>query len=166
MNLKYFALFTLSALLLSIIAGEEVQEKDTPLKITLENNEIKLRSGEKLVMKMKVENTSSETIHAEYIRSRVEYNTLGGIVVNKTSLEWDRDINPHEVCEGVHKSELPVYTLPGTYTIYIWVEYERGKTGEVQFKLHYTNFYIYIILACIINTAILYGKKVYRDRKH
>jgi|GEM_PF-2087683 len=165
MNWKYFAILVLAVSLLFTTTEGVHSEEETSLKLELWKDEITVRSGEKLVMNMIVENTSSEIIHTEYIRSRVEYDTLGGVVVNKTSMEWEKDICPSEIFEGAHKSDLPLYTLPGTYTITIWIEYEGGKSEEVQFKLHYRNFYIYIVLACIINLVILYAKKVYSRKK-
>lgn len=164
MNWKYLAISLIAVSLLSTVEGVH-SEKETPLKLELWKDEITVKSGEKLVMNMTIENTSSEIIHTEYIRSRVEYDTLGGIVVNKTSMEWEKDIYPSEICEGLHRSDLPLYTLPGTYTIAIWIEYEGGKSEEVQLILHYRNFYIYIVLACIINLVILYAKKLYSKKK-
>jgi len=154
----------IGVILLSLLSSTYSEER-YPLELELWKNEVTLRSGQRLNMNMFVENTSSEIIHTKCIRSRVEYNTLGNIIVNKTAIEWKRDIYPYETYEGVHHSNLPLYTLPGTYTINVWVEYEGGKSEEVQLILHYTNLYFWLIIACMANFIILYFIGRYRKIK-
>jgi len=151
--------------ILFLLLSSTYSEERDPLELELWKDEVTLRSGQRLNMNMSVKNTSFNVIHTECIKSRVVYNTLGDIVVNKTTIEWKREVYPYEICEGVHHSNLPLYTLPGTYTITIWVEYEGGKSDEVQLILHYNNFYFWLILACIANFIVLYFIGRYKEIK-
>ena len=165
MNVKLLpiALFVTS-LFSSLLIGA-ADGTESPLNVELWGDEITVRSGEKLRMKMTVENLSPEVVHVTTIRSTVEYTTLGGVVVNRKTVDWERDIYPFEVCEGAYTADLPLYTLPGTYTITLWVTYEGGETEEVQLTLRYRNFYICIGAAILLNSFVLYGRKIYMDRK-
>ncbi len=166
MEKRCLALCLLVALFFTVVYGEisKTEEKST-LELKLMNDELSIKSGEKLVMDMTVKNVSSAIVQTKSIKSRVKYTTLGNFVVNRTSIEWEEDLYPSEIHEGTHKMDLPLYTAPGTYTITIWIEYEGGKSEEVQLILHYQNYYVYIVLAVVINALILYGKKIYNERK-
>ena len=130
-------------------------DTDKALILDLKPDELSLRSGEKLQLDLTAKNISYNTIHTECLQSEVIYNPLG-ITVKKDKLEWDTELLPFEEREGEQRFRLPVYTLPGTYTIKIWAEYEGVKSDPVICTLHYHNLFLYVLLACILNIGILY----------